>query len=318
MIPLKKYIWLVDTVMRAGEKGLTLEQIGAKWNADDEMHDEGTFAKRSFHRHRKEIADLFDIEIESYGNGHDFRYRIADSGGNNYLRQWLMNSIAVNRIVADSQEVAQYLALESYHDEALPVLMQALKEQRMVSFTYNPFWKEGSILYYNFKPHGLKMFERRWYLIGCFGSRKEHRIYALDRISNCELQEDTYRRDPKFNLEKMFDGVYGITLGEAISPSPESPPCREVTGSVQESVWLKVAPYQAHYLRSLPLHKSQHEIGERDGCPVFSLRVQPTFDLTQKLLSMGSSVEVLKPERLRKEMREEIKAMLSKYPEEDA
>lgn len=39
MTPLKKYIWLVDTVMRAGDKGLTLEQIGEKWDGDDEMHD---------------------------------------------------------------------------------------------------------------------------------------------------------------------------------------------------------------------------------------------------------------------------------------
>ncbi|MDT3386151.1 MAG: WYL domain-containing protein [Bacteroidota bacterium] len=36
----------------------------------------------------------------------------------------------------------------------------------------------------------------------------------------------------------------------------------------------------------------------------------------QKLLSLGSKVEVLKPESLRKEMRKEIKGMMSKYPEE--
>lgn len=30
---LKKYIRLVDTIMRAGEKGLTLEQIGDLWDA---------------------------------------------------------------------------------------------------------------------------------------------------------------------------------------------------------------------------------------------------------------------------------------------
>lgn len=302
MTPLKKYIWLVDTVMRAGEKGLTLEQIGAKWNADDEMHDEGAFAKRSFHRHRKEIADLFGIEIESYSNGHDFRYRIADDGGNDYFRRWMMNSITVNRIVTDSQDMAQYIALESYHDASLSTLLQAMKELRMVSFTYNPYWAEKPLLYYNFKPHALKMFERRWYLIGCYGSNNEQRIYALDRISNCELQEDTYRRDPKFNLEKMFNGVYGITIDEDLPV---------------ESIWLKVDPYHANYLRSLPLHESQHEIGERDGFPIFSLRVQPSSDLKRKLLSMGRKVEVMKPESLRKWMCEEIKAMLSKYPEED-
>lgn len=302
MTPLKKYIWLVDTLMRSGEKGLTMEQIGNRWNADDSMHDEGAFAKRSFHRHRNEIKDLFGIEIESYGNGHEFRYRIADDGKNNYFRRWMMNSIAVNRIVTDSQDMAQYVALESYHDASLSTLLQAMKELHMVSFTYNPYWAEKPLLYYNFKPHALKMFERRWYLIGCYGSNKEQRIFALDRISDCELQEDTYRRDPKFNLEDMFDGVYGIIVDEDMPV---------------ESIWLKVDPYQANYLRSLPLHRSQNEIGERDGYPVFSLRVQPTFDFKQKLLSMGSSVEVMKPESLRKEMQEEIKAMLLKYPEED-
>lgn len=139
MTPLKKYIWLVDTIMRAGDKGLTLEQIGAKWNADDEMHDEGAFAKRSFHRHRKEIADLFGIEIESYGNGHDFRYRIADDGKNDYFRRWMMDSIAVNRIITDSHYLSQYIGVESTESTALPILLQAMKEQRMVSFTYSPY-----------------------------------------------------------------------------------------------------------------------------------------------------------------------------------
>lgn len=301
MTPLKKYIWLVDTIMRAGEKGLTLEQIGDRWDYDDEMHDNGAFAKRSFHRHRNEIEDLFGIRIESYGNGHEFRYRIADDGNNDYFRRWMMGSIAVNRILADSKDIAQYIALESYHDTSLPTLLQAIKEQRMVSFSYNPYWAEKPLPYYNFKAHALRMFERRWYLIGCYGSSKEQRIYALDRISNCELQEDTYRRDPKFNLEDMFDGVYGIIIKE---------------GLPVESIWLKVDPYQANYLRSLPLHESQHEVGEKDGHPVFSIRVRPTFDLKQKLLSMGSSVEVINPESLRKEIREEVKTMLAQYAED--
>lgn len=302
MTPLKKYIWLVDTVMRAGDKGLTLEQIGAKWNADDEMRDEGAFAKRSFHRHRKEIVALFGIEIESYGNGHDFRYRIADDGKNDYFRRWMMDSIAVNRIITDSHHLSQYIGVESTESTALPILLQAMKEQRMVSFTYSPYWKDEPSLYYNFKPYALKMFERRWYLIGYYGSDKEHRIYALDRISNYELQEDTYIRDPTFNLDNMFDGAYGIIVDDELQV---------------ESIWLKVDPYQANYLRSLPLHKSQNEIGIKDGYPVFSLRVKPTLDLKQKLLSMGRSVEVLNPQSLRKEIREEAKAMLKNYLDED-
>ena len=306
MTPLKKYIWLVDTLMRSGEKGLTMEQIGDRWDADDEMHDNGAFARRSFHRHRKEIEELFGIEIESYGSGREFRYRIADSGKNGYFRQWMLNSIAVNRIVTDSQEVAQYVALETHHDALLPTLLQALKERRMVSFTYHPFWKEEPSLYYNFKPHALKMFERRWYLIGRNKDSKPHHSYALDRMTDCELQEDTYTRDPAFNLEEMFDGYYGIIIGDSESKSAQV-----------ESIWLKVGAYQANYLRSLTLHSSQLELRRNDEYSLFSVRVHPTFDFKQKLLSMGRSVEVVKPESFRKEMREEIEAMIGNYKDEE-
>lgn len=296
MTPLKKYIWLVDTLMRAGDKGLTIEQIGDLWDRDDEMHDTGAFARRSFHRHRNEIADLFGIEIESYNNGHEFRYRIADDGRNDYFRRWLMDSIAVNRIAADCREVAQYIAVEPVHDAALPMLLQALKEQRMVSFDYQPYWKESATHYFNFQPHALKVFERRWYLIGRY--HDTHRIFALDRMSWVELEENTFKRDLDFSMEDMFAGTYGIIVDEKIPV---------------ESIRLKVDAYQANYLRSLPLHSSQHELRRTDEYSIFSLRVRPTYDFRQKLLSLGSTVEVLKPESLRDEMENEIKAMLSRY-----
>lgn len=302
MTPLKKYIWLVDTLMRSGEIGLTMEQIGDRWDADDEMHDNGAFAKRSFHRHRKEIEELFGIEIESYGNGIEFRYRIADGGKNGYFRQWMLNSIAVNRIVTDSQEVAQYVALETHHDESLPTLLQALKESRMVSFTYHPFWKEEPSLYYNFKSHALKMFERRWYVVGKYTEDMPHHIFALDRISNIEIQGETYTRDPDFDVEEMFKECYGIILGDDVDV---------------ESVWIKVDAFQANYLRTLPLHHSQLELRRKDDYSVFSVRVRPTYDFRQRLLSLGSTVEVLKPESLRAEMKEEVAAMLSKYKDDD-
>ena len=194
MTPLKKYIWLVGTLMRSGEKGLTMEQIGDRWDADDEMHDNGAFARRSFHRHRKEIEELFGIEIESYGNGREFRYRIADSGKNGYFRQWMLNSIAVNQIVADSHEVAQFIAIEKSHTDPLPDILQAMKEMRMMEFDYGAYWRDRVKRYTDFRPHALKMFERRWYVVGKYAADMPYRIFALDRISNLEIQKEAYTR----------------------------------------------------------------------------------------------------------------------------
>ena len=302
MTPLKKYIWLVGTLMRSGEKGLTMEQIGDRWDADDEMHDNGAFARRSFHRHRKEIEELFGIEIESYGNGREFRYRIADSGKNGYFRQWMLNSIAVNQIVADSHEMAQYIAIEKSHTDPLPDILQAMKEMRMMEFDYGAYWRDHVKRYTDFRPHALKMFERRWYVVGKYAADMPYRIFALDRISNLEIQKETYTRDPDFDVEELFKDSYGIILGDDL----------EV-----ESVWIKVDAFQANYLRSLPLHHSQIELRRNEEYSLFAVRVRPTLDFRQRLLSLGSTVEVLKPESLRAEMKEEIAAMLSKYKDEE-
>lgn len=145
------------------------------------------------------------------------------------------------------------------------------------------------------------MYERRWYLIGRFKTEMPHIIFALDRVSNLEIKEETFHRDSGFNLEEMFDGVFGITIGD---------------GEV-ESIWLKVDARQANYLRSLPLHRSQMELRRNDKYSIFALRVRPTYDLRQRILSLGSTAEVLKPETLRDEMREEAQKMVAKYQEND-
>ena len=291
MTPLKKYIWLVDTVMRAGEKGLTLQQIAEKYSWNDDVSNGEPYARRTFIRHREEVLDLFGIEIECYNDGSDFRYRIADSGRNGFFRRWLLDSIAVNRIVTDSRDAAQYISVEPTNDTSLPVLLEALKEQHTIGFTYNPFWSESPFAYNSVKPYALKMFERRWYLIALRDT--EFRFFALDRMSDVEVQAKTFKRDPKFSLEEMFAGAYGIIVDD----------------TPVESIHLKVNTYQANYLRSVPLHQSQFELKSADDYCVFSLRVRPTFDFKQKLLSFGSSVEVLKPESLRREMKDEIKKM---------
>lgn len=129
-----------------------------------------------------------------------------------------------------------------------------------------------------------------------------HKIFALDRISQFEIKEETFRRDPDFDLEEMFVGVFGIFVGD----------------NDVESIWLKVEANQANYLRSLPLHRSQMELFSKNkDYAIFALRVRPTFDLRQKILSLGSAVEVLKPESLREELREEARKMVAMYQDDE-
>lgn len=70
---------------------------------------------------------------------------------------------------------------------------------------------------------------------------------------------------------------------------------------------------QAKYFRSLPLHDSQKEEETTDSYSVFEYRLVPTFDFKQEVLRHGPSVEVLEPEDFRKEIRNDVKAILELY-----
>ena len=78
---------------------------------------------------------------------------------------------------------------------------------------------------------------------------------------------------------------------------------------------LKVSAGQANYLRSLTLHQTQKEIERTDEYSIFTVRLRPTFDFQQEILSMGSDIEVLSPKWFREDTAERVKAMWNKYKE---
>ena len=61
-----RYIWLVDTIYRAGY--ISREEIDRRWARSqyNDLHEPGIPA-RTFHRHKEAIRDIFDIEIRCDG-----------------------------------------------------------------------------------------------------------------------------------------------------------------------------------------------------------------------------------------------------------
>lgn len=57
-----RYIWLVDTIYRAG--AISREEIDRRWARSqyNDLHESG-IPDRTFHRHKEAIREIFDIEI---------------------------------------------------------------------------------------------------------------------------------------------------------------------------------------------------------------------------------------------------------------
>ena len=61
----------------------------------------------------------------------------------------------------------------------------------------------------------------------------------------------------------------------------------------------------ANYLRTLPIHDSQIEIEHTEDYSIFGFYLAPTYDFVQELRKHGSNLEVLEPEHLREDFKQE-------------
>jgi len=98
---LQKYIWLVNTFIRAGERGLSLTEITDKW----EDRFSTPYSRRTFNNHREAVEEVFGIRIECDRSTN--RYFVGysqDVSDENAENAWLINTFTVNNILRLSKE----------------------------------------------------------------------------------------------------------------------------------------------------------------------------------------------------------------------
>ena len=94
---LQKYIWLVQTFIRAGQNGLSLSEISDKWEDRFDL----PYSRRTFNNHREAVEEVFGIRIEC--NRSTNRYYIdysEDVSDENAESAWLINTFTVNNILS--------------------------------------------------------------------------------------------------------------------------------------------------------------------------------------------------------------------------
>ena len=162
-----------------------------------------------------------------------------------------------------------------------------------------------------FEPYCLKLFKQRWYILGHFhrDATKEKPesdyfgVFSFDRILNLELTDTKFKIDPDFDAQEYFDECYGVLVGDDTKP---------------ERIVIRAYGYERYYLRDLPIHKSQHEIGQGENFADFELYMRPTIDFSGHLLSRGSLIKVLSPQWLADEIHDmHLEAAAMYEPEEE-
>lgn len=294
---LNKYVWLVETIYKA--KKITYEEINQSW-LDNDLSEGNPLPLRTFHKWRIAIEEMFGLIIENEQSGR-YRYYIqnADELKNGSMRSWLFNTLTVSNLMLDSVSIKDKVLFEEIPDgeQYLPDILEALKKNLVLGMTYQSFTRDEANSF-EIEPYCLKAFKQRWYLVARSPYYNKIMIYALDRVQWLGLTEKSFKYPKNFIPEEFFDDCFGIIADQNVNI---------------ETVKFKVSAGQANYLRSLRLHQSQHEVERTDEYSIFTVRLRPTFDFRQEILSQGSDIEVLEPKWFRDEIAEISKHMWNKY-----
>lgn len=254
-------------------------------------------ARSTFARHKDAIEDIFGIYIDCdrqngyqyfIGNDHVLR---EDS-----VRNWMLSTLSVNNIISESLSLQDRILLQPVPSDGnyLKMVIDAMKKNVRIAVDYRKYGtdKPNHLV---FEPYCIKLFKQRWYILGHF-----HRdetvdkpesdyfgIFSFDRILDMSLTDVKFQIDPDFDAQAYFDECYGVLVGD---------------GTKSERIVIRAYGYERYYIRDLPIHKSQREIGQGENFADFELYMRPTVDLSGHLLSRGNQVKVLSPQWLTEEL----------------
>ena len=210
---LQKYIWLVQTFIRAGENGLSLSEIEDRW----EERFDSSYSRRTFNNHREAVEDVFGIRIEC--NRSTNRYFIGyskDISDENAETAWLINTFTVNNMLSLGKErLSGRVSVEDIPSGHmyLTAVMEAMTEGNEIVIGYQKYTSSETDTY-TIRPYAVKEFAKRWYIIGYCLERKGMRVYGLDRVISLETTGKKFRMPAGFDVDEAFATSFGIYIPE--------------------------------------------------------------------------------------------------------
>lgn len=293
---LQKYIWLVQTFVRAGKNGLTLNEITDRWESRFDL----PYSRRTFNNHRAAVEEVFGIKIECNRSTNSYFIDYSeDVSDENAESAWLINTFTVNNILSlGKQRLSGRVSVEDIPSGHLYLtgIMEAMTEGVEIEIVYQKYTAANAETL-TLRPYAVKEFAKRWYLIAYCVEREGIRVYGLDRVKELHTTTRSFKMPKGFDVDELFATSFGIYLPEGKA----------------RIVKFRVSEAEARFLRDLPLHKSQEEVELKDGYVTFSIFVCPDKNLLMEFCKYGSRLEVLSPMDLREQIAEELSKASAMY-----
>lgn len=148
-------------------------------------------------------------------------------------------------------------------------------------------------------PQRLTHYRDNWYLDAWCHDREALRTFALDRISNIQLQESADKKIKSLS-NKQLNEYYAQTFGI-------------FGGEVQDVAKLKFTPHRSQWVSAEIWHQNQKGKWLDDGSYLLEIPYGNDTELIGDILKYGDQVEVIGPEKLRDKIRSQIQNLSKIY-----
>ncbi|MGM9868402.1 MAG: helix-turn-helix transcriptional regulator [Sodaliphilus sp.] len=289
------YVWLVDTI--ESHRRITLDQLNRLW-CRSSLSDGNPIPRRTFFNYRNAIEDMFNINIQCNRSTFEYYIENADDEANTRMHHWLLDSFSTTGMLSNASDLHGRIIVDDVPSarEHLPVVIQAMRENKRISFDYRTYTRSKPSKGVMICPYFVKIFKQLWYVIGYNVKDEKIKTYSLDRMSNLNITDATFTIPEDFDALTFFQHSFGIITNQ----------------STPKDIALKVSTTQAKYFRALPIHSSQSE-EVHDTYSIFRYKMLITYDLCEAILSYGNNVEVLSPPELKAQIVSTLQSTLAQY-----
>ena len=287
--------WIIEKFME--KKYLTLKGLNELWVKEEDLSDGLEMGRKTFYNHRQALKEKFGIDICQKDQGYAYYIRNPEIIRNNSLMNFMLSTLAMDEKLIGCKALMNRIVLESIPSggEKLDVITDAMLKEFKLGFEYIRYGS-SELKEHIAEVYGLVLYNQRWYILAGFGEEKKY-TFALDRMKRTWITKEKSQVDPAFDAVAYFDEFYGIYNSG-----------REIMKIV-----IRAFGDESCYLRDLPIHKSQREIGSGGDYTDFMIELRPNKELISYLLSRKNRLKVLSPDCIVEEMKEAIEGISALY-----
>ncbi len=306
---IKMAVWLISILKKSD---LTLKELQEAFRRSS-LYDGKELQDRTFRNYMDMIREEFGFNIKCTKITTGMHvYRIPDDDSDtDEIKQFAIDYFTICNTLAnngDNAKVRDRILFQKIDtgSKFLVDVIKAMVDSVVIDVHYEKF--DGSTSDRLLEPFFLKVFENRWYLVAREAlpegeqrnksNKHKFKTFSLDKVTALKITSKKFKYDFTMDPETYFSNSFGIFVNENETPI---------------DITLKFTGDAIKFVKNRPLHRTQTEVYSSTSMYVVKIKVNPSKDFVNALLSYGPGVEVIAPASFRESFAESVKQMYSNY-----